>query len=332
MVKTLSIIIPIFNAETYLEECLESVIGQALDSIEVICVDDGSTDKSLSILEKWQSKDNRIIILRQSNKGPSAARNKGINAAQGEYMTFVDADDLVCKDIYTSSIQKMQENALDVFFFAFESFPNGNIHTTHFPTSTVMDHQQLFASNGHIQSENALCFNWRVVFRSDIIKYNHILFDERIRYGEDMLFNIDAVCHSKRIMVSNKPLYLYRKNIQGAMSKPFKPHLEDSLTKAYDIKMAQIEKYGLDNTPLYRDDIATYYIKEFLPMLINNERNRPVQKDLRKAIYHILSLKMIRDSFQHLGFRKIDTTWKGYVLYLAMKFKMARVVAHIYER
>ncbi len=332
MSPRLTIIIPVFNAEAYLEECLASVVGQAFGDIEVICVNDGSTDKSLSILEEWAGKDNRIHIVTQTNSGPSAARNKGLDAAQGDYVTFVDADDIVRNDIYSSSLSVISRYNLDVYSFGIESYPNGSARKTSFPIGIVMDYKQLFASNPHIQSENALCYSVRFIFRTSIIKDNHLQFDERIFFGEDMLFNIDVVCHSQRMMVSQEPLYLYRKNENSAMAKPFKPHLEDSLVRAYDLKKEQIEKYHLDEDCNYREDIAEYYIKEFLPMLINNEIHRPEPKELKASVKRILSLKMFRESFDIIGFRNIYSSIGAYGFYLVQKFRLHSLVLSIYKK
>ena len=95
-----SIIIPVFNAAPYLDKCLSSVTNQRLKNIEIICVDDGSTDRSLEILSKYEKNDARIRIIRQKNSGVSAARNKGILNAKGEYIAFLDADDFVDKNTY----------------------------------------------------------------------------------------------------------------------------------------------------------------------------------------------------------------------------------------
>ena len=289
MKSTISIIVPVYNASSYLDECLHSITMQNYQDIEIICIDDGSTDNSLAILKEWEAKDSRIHIFQQQNNGPSAARNKGLKFARGEYITFVDADDMVKKGIYATSMKLIQKNNLDVFSFAIESYPSGNIRKTSFPMGTVLNPIQLFSSNHHIQSENALCFSVRYIFRSSIIKDNNIIFNESIHYGEDMIFNIDIVCHSQRIMISDEPLYLYRRNSSSAMSLPYKPKLKDSLTKAYNIKFEQINKYHIDGQGFYKDDIAKYYIKEFLPMLIRNEFHRPDKKNLFNAFKEIYS-------------------------------------------
>ena len=96
----ISIIVPVFNVEKYLSECLNSLINQTLKDIEIICVDDGSTDSSPSILEEFRNKDERIKVIRQENSGVSVARNNGLAIAQGEYVGFVDSDDWVDADFF----------------------------------------------------------------------------------------------------------------------------------------------------------------------------------------------------------------------------------------
>lgn len=95
-----SIIVPVYNVENYLRKCLDSLINQTLKNIEIICINDGSTDNSLSILEEYASKDERIIVINQENAGVSSARNRGLEIATGEYIAFVDADDSVTPDCF----------------------------------------------------------------------------------------------------------------------------------------------------------------------------------------------------------------------------------------
>lgn len=328
----LSVVIPVYNAANYLEECLFSIIDQKYKNIEIICVDDGSTDNSITILEKWKKKDNRINVIHQENNGPSSARNKGLEYAHGDYITFVDADDFVKNEIYLSSISEIQKNNLDVYSFAIESYPGGSVRRSSFPTGIIIDYKQLFASNNRIQSENALCFSVRFVFRSSIIKENKIRFYEDIHFGEDMLFNTDVICHSRRIMVTNDSFYYYRKNNTSAMSLPYKQKLKDSLVKAYDKKIEQIEKYDIDKQGFYRNDISEYYIKVFLPLLISNEYHKPNYKINKTAIKDILSLKMIKNSFKNIGLRNIYSSKNEYIFYLMQKFRIYQIVFYIYNK
>ena len=116
----ISVIIPVYNTEKYLKECLDSIVNQTLKDIEIICVDDGSTDDSLSILQEYAKKDNRIMIIDQKNSGVSSARNSGLDKATGEYLAFVDPDDWIDKDMYEQTIGYMANNDLDIVCFDVE--------------------------------------------------------------------------------------------------------------------------------------------------------------------------------------------------------------------
>ena len=114
----ISVIIPVYNSELYLKECLDSVINQTYKKIEIICVDDGSTDHSLDILNFYQKKDSRIKVFTQENSGPSAARNKALDMAKGDYISFVDSDDFLKPDTYSTLIEyATQERSWDLIIF-----------------------------------------------------------------------------------------------------------------------------------------------------------------------------------------------------------------------
>ena len=120
MVK-ISVIIPVYNVEKYLKECLDSVINQTLKDIEIICVNDGSTDNSLNILENYAKKDNRIIVISQKNKGLSGARNTGLKYCSGEYVSFIDSDDYVSKDLFELTYNNAISNNSDLVIFKIAS-------------------------------------------------------------------------------------------------------------------------------------------------------------------------------------------------------------------
>lgn len=118
MVPNVSIIVPIYNGELYIKKCIESLLEQTLQNIEIILIDDGSTDNSKEIIDSYSKLDKRIKSIFQKNSGPSTARNIGIKNATGEYITFVDADDWVNKETYSELYDRASENNVDVAFCA----------------------------------------------------------------------------------------------------------------------------------------------------------------------------------------------------------------------
>lgn len=112
--EKISVIVPIYNAELYLDRCLKSIINNTHRNLEIICINDGSTDTSLNILESYKENDSRIIVISQENRGVSSARNKGLEIATGEYISFVDADDMIHPKFFTCLMSIMIESDADI--------------------------------------------------------------------------------------------------------------------------------------------------------------------------------------------------------------------------
>ena len=117
-----SVIVPVYNVENYLRQCLDSITGQTLRNIEIICVDDSSTDSSGKILEEYAKKDERIKIITQPNKGAGAARNNGLSAAQGKYLSFLDSDDFFEPDMLELAYKKAEEDRADFVVFKSDQY------------------------------------------------------------------------------------------------------------------------------------------------------------------------------------------------------------------
>ena len=113
----ISIIIPVYNSEKLLKQCLDSVLNQTLNNIEIICVDDGSTDNSFEILKEYEKKDNRVIALTQKNSGAGVARNKGVEIAKGKYIAFIDSDDWIEHDALEKLYNNIENNDSDMVLF-----------------------------------------------------------------------------------------------------------------------------------------------------------------------------------------------------------------------
>lgn len=326
----LSIIIPIYNVELYLDECLESVHTQLYSDIEIICINDGSTDNSLSILQQWQQKDPRIIIINQENKGLSGARNTGLKYAKGKYVAFIDSDDSIKRNMYSLLIDLVEKNNIDVIGCGFEQYPNGLAQSFSFKKNTISEFKDLLSNNTRVQSTNDLCFCWRYIIKKELLDSYNISFNEDIKIGEDVIFNTQILCYSRKVLFIDDPLYNYRTNNQNSLMKSTKynPYFESSISKAYQIKKEQIKLFKLDKYTPYSVDLAEYNILKFFPMLLDNAYN--LQYFSLKDINRILSLPIIKDSIKIIGFRNIYSSWKEYIFYLAMKFKCARLVHKLY--
>ena len=209
-----SVIIPVYNTEKYLRECLDSVANQTLRDIEIICVDDGSTDNSLAILREYAAKDNRVTVLTQKNINAGAARNHGMLYAKGKYLSFLDSDDYFDLCMLSDCVQKMESEKADIVCFAARQKDMRNGRTSDMPWSLDvrnLPNKACFSPN-EIPTKIFNTFQnwpWNKMFRREFIEKNGIRFQE-IPRTNDMLFTCSALVLAERIAVIKKAYVFYR--------------------------------------------------------------------------------------------------------------------------
>lgn len=194
--KKLSIIIPVYNCEKYIERCLKSIVNELDDEVELIVIDDGSKDQTPEICKKYTSKNVNIMI--NSNHGASYSRNIGIEKASGENIMFVDADDYLTEGWKNIVLDAIKEKK-DIYYF------NKNISNIEIDKTTILDY--IF---GIDKSIRWFATPWSKVFNRDFIKNNNIKFEEKIINGEDMLFNAIAISKCKSYSLIKANIYNYR--------------------------------------------------------------------------------------------------------------------------
>lgn len=217
-----SVIIPVYNAEKHLEECVRSICAQTLQKIEIICVDDGSTDSSLEILNRLSQEDSRIIIAQQDNAGAGAARNHGIRLAKGKYLSFLDADDFFDSHMLEKALEKAEAEQADLVVFKAD-FYNEKLHTfspciyglrenmlpDHRPFAGVEIEKDVF--------KVVVGWAWDKLFRADFVRENGLWFQEQ-RTSNDMLFVFSALVRAQRISTVSEILAHQRRHAGGTLS------------------------------------------------------------------------------------------------------------------
>lgn len=216
----ISVIIPVFNVEKYLEECLDSVCNQTFKNLEIICINDGSTDNSLNILETYLKNDDRIKIISQNNQGLGAARNAGLKIATGDLIYFIDSDDYIDLDTLQRLYDNMMSNDSDMVLFKFNTFGDDkNIHSR----GVEFKIDEIF---GDVDYKN-FTFNYKDVkkhvlntafsaclklYKKDFLdSFNDFYFPERLAF-EDIVFHVKAILRARKISFLNESLYYYRSN------------------------------------------------------------------------------------------------------------------------
>ena len=213
-----SIIIPVYNVEKYLPFCIESCINQTLKELEIILVNDGSTDNSLAICEKYAKSDSRIKVINKQNEGVSVARNIGIEAAQGEYIQFTDADDWLAPCALEHSYKIGQDNCADIIYFGFNQIEKGESFSKNIEILTRLgqDCSNLFELQW-------LTFTiWDKLYKKDFINKNNIRFIAGLKTAEDGVFNLSCVFQNPRQVFLPECLYNYRYLRPGSATETLK--------------------------------------------------------------------------------------------------------------
>lgn len=209
----ISVIIPVYNVEKYLKQCLDSVITQTYTNLEIICVDDGSTDHSIDILRFYEKKDSRIKVITQKNQGPSAARNKALDVATGKYISFVDADDFLQWNAYEILVMVAEKEKLDLIMFGANTYPEweGEDWIKQKLNTTYKVYKPKTKSEVIFNERASVPFLWlHFLKRSLLNEPSKIRFDETMDLGEDQLLQFTYVPRAKKVMVIEDKLYNYR--------------------------------------------------------------------------------------------------------------------------
>ncbi len=214
----ISVIVPVYNADKYLTRCLDSIINQTYQNIEIILVNDGSTDSSKETIGEYEKKDNRIVAVHKQNGGESTARNMGLDTATGTYITFVDSDDYIHPDMYTSLIGVANENSADLTFCDIMWQTETGSDQIGIPGFTARVFHEKDISEKllvNITHNRLLRATWNKLYKREIINGNNIRFPEQIVYGPDFIFNIEYLWYAHTIYYLNKPLYYYDNTTSG---------------------------------------------------------------------------------------------------------------------
>lgn len=252
----LSIIIPVYNVEAYIEECLESVYNQDIEDFEVLCIDDKGNDNSIQIIKEFIKKNNinNLRIIHQTkNKGLSEARNTGINHATGKYICFLDSDDKLEKGGLEKLLIKAETNDLDIVegkvIEVFETDCNISLGTdvSNRQDSEIMDGDQYFKNS--IQSNQYLPIAVSKIFRKELLK-NGIYFMPRIKF-EDEEFSPRAIISAKRVQYIDEPFYIYRRRENSITTNMFN---DNSWYESYMKVIESLERFasGIKNKKSYK--------------------------------------------------------------------------------
>lgn len=247
MTIKISVVVPIFNVELYLNRCIESILAQLYLNLEVLLIDDGSTDNSLLICREYEKKDARVKVYTQQNKGVSEARNLGIQHATGEFITFVDPDDWIEPRMYESMLNRIKMDNSDICLCDYAVIKNNKKieRTLNLEELKITGQENIFKSIilpliG--ENENSINridgFVWRLLIKRNILQASQVVFDKDIKIMEDLLFCISLFQHCNVVSYDKNIFYNYLFNPKSAMNR-YKPNYYEINKKVY-YKMRQL--------------------------------------------------------------------------------------------
>ena len=297
-----SVIIPVYNVEKYLRECLDSVVNQTLKDIEIICVDDGSTDASLDILYEYREKDKRFKIITQKNLHAGVARNKGLKIAAGEYLSFLDSDDIfeptMLEDMYNKAINDNSDIVVCSFYIynenTKESKWNLKINKKFVkmsPFSPIDIKDEIF----NFSSPNA----WTKLFKHSLFTKNNLQFVDTITCNDFTCVDT-ALAISKRISVINKPYIHYRFIQKDNLTAKRKDHPDSFLIAAQKLEnnLRKFKVYGLFEKS-FKKRIKNSYAWETKKCTRNQ---KTIREKLAKNILSANLFKIIYNKFKNINY------------------------------
>ncbi len=297
MKAKISIIVPVYKVEKFIDQCITSLTNQTLKDIEIILIDDGSPDKCGKICDDYAKKDKRIKVIHKENNGVSSARNDGIKASTGKYLMFVDSDDWAEPNMCEVAYNTIEEKQVDIAIFtAYRNYPNFE-EEVHAPSKllikTKKDLNKLQASTIYFGYFDQLQQNarydcmpapWSKIYKSELIKNNNIMFNTNVKgIFDDGLFVVETIEHAKKVYIDKIPLYHFR-YITTSLTHNYKANV----LNIYDLVFQELEnfkeKYQKDE--LYEESYAArvnvFLIKSLHLYFFNNQNPKPLKVRLKE--------------------------------------------------
>ena len=337
---TVSIVVPIFNVEKYLEDCVKSLINQTYTNLEIILVDDGSTDESSEICDKYAKQDNRIRVIHKENGGPASARESGIDSATGEYLMIVDGDDWLDSTTVEDCLSAMlsDERCECVMFSYVKEYPGSSVvvHVIEGDKSYYGDeaedkvYRRLFGLVGdelaHPERLAAMGSCCMKLYKTEIAKRGRYYHTSEVGSAEDALFCMYALHGVGGFIYIDKPYYHYRKT-DNSLTATYRPRLRQQWNRLYDIMEGIITEKCLPEK--YREAHSNYIALNVIGAGMNEFSDKSVGFwAKKKRVKTLLSDDRINTALKRLDTSKMPMKWKLFMCFA--RHKMAFMLSILY--
>lgn len=299
--EKISVIVPVYNAGEYLHKCIDSILQQKVSDLELILVNDGSTDNSGEICDSYAVQDNRVNVIHKKNEGVSSARNKGIKSATGEYIGFVDSDDWIEPDMFSRLYSEADKNCADVVMCdANTVYSDGSIlpdTITGLSANKVLNKSD-FTPGLLLETAGAV---WRCIYKRNLLLENNIRFPVDIKFSEDRIFNIRAFGCADKVVYLKESYYNRYVNKKSAVHRFHSDYFEACKKSAQATEKAIEEVWNNDET------YQKAYLIQFITgafTAINNyyyKTSTLTKKEKKDAVKKICNDEQLRSAIIHYG-------------------------------
>ncbi len=306
----ISIIVPVYNVENYIRRCVDSLINQTYNNLEIILIDDGSPDNSGAICDEYKQRDSRVKIIHKENGGVSSARNVGLENASGEYIGFIDADDYIDTQMYEVLYRSLSDNDADMAMGIYAQENSKGEFIPHYvgEKSEVLDRAQTIAQM--LKQVKYTCSLWDKLFSAKLI--GDTRFDETISHNEDLLFVYQLMKNSKKAVYTPKPMYYYCNNEQSASRVSFSDK-NTTMLKAQTLVLEDIK----ENVPEIYDVALTEYVKTTIFNLTAIAKSGYSNKEYTEKLR-----KIVKDNLMFFLKSYVAKGYKAYAIIISISFNL----------
>lgn len=319
----ISIIVPVFNAEEYLAQCLDSILNQTYRDLEILCINDGSCDGSIGILKKYKNRDSRIVIIDKQNEGVSATRNVGLKKANGDYLMFVDADDWIEPYTCEKALVTLNDNNADIVMWSYVSeYGASNSPKTIFPDNCVFERQEILnrlhrrfigivgEELEHPELADAICPVWGKLYKRDLIVQSGAAFIDLVEIGtyEDGIFNLETFFYADKVVYLNQCMYHYRRSNTTSVTSAYREELFGLWQNLYQRMGQYIQEKNLPE--IYNEALQNRIALGVLGLTLNVSGARKSFFEKRRELREILKSEKYHTALISLDISGMPKKWK----------------------
>lgn len=322
----ISIIVPVYNTSKYLKNCLDSLINQSYKNLEIIVINDGSTDNSQDIIDEYAAKDSRIITKVQNNQGVSQTRNNGLHYATGEYVMFVDSDDWLDLNVCETALDFAEKNELDIVMWPYKrEYSKATKPTFLFEANSIIWEDNNIGSLyrrffGPIKEElrypeklDSVVTAWKL-YRKNIISNVAFVDIKELGTGEDVLYNIQVFANASRVGYISSVFYHYRKDDLNSLTHQYKQQLIYQWKNLYKRMESEIEIHHLGND--FRTALSNRVCLGLIGLGLNLAEDVSMTfSEKTKQLKKILELEHYKEALNNLSLKYFPVHWKMFFLF-----------------